>query len=56
MRRILPLLVLSLFIGGCDLVGGIFKAGLMIGLVTVVLIVAVIAWLFGKFKRGPDRN
>lgn len=52
LRRISLLLALSFFTAGCDLIGDIFQAGLVVGIIIIVLIVAVIWWLVGKFRRG----
>jgi hypothetical protein len=45
------LLLLSITVGGCDLIGDVFQAGLVVGLVSVVLIVAAIAWMVKRFRR-----
>lgn len=51
LRRISILLTLSLFTAGCELIGDIFQAGLVAGIIIIVLILAVIGWLIGKFRR-----
>ena len=58
MRRlqVLLLAVLSLGVAGCELIGDIFQAGLVVGLILVLLVVALIAWIAGKLRRrggGP---
>jgi hypothetical protein len=50
MRRLYPVLLVSLLLAGCSLVGGIFKAGLLGGIVMVVLVLAIVFWLFGKAR------
>lgn len=52
-KHLALLLALSLFVAGCDLVGDIFQAGLAVGIITVILIVAIIGWLVGKFRGKP---
>jgi hypothetical protein len=52
MRRITLLLALSLFASGCELIGDIFQAGFVVGIIIIVLIIAVIGWLIGRFRRG----
>ena len=52
LRRIPLLLALSFFTAGCELIGDIFQAGLVVGIIIIVLIVAVVWWLIGKFRRG----
>ncbi|HEX6309413.1 MAG TPA: hypothetical protein VFZ69_14550 [Longimicrobiales bacterium] len=46
------LLALTLAAGGCELIGDIFQAGFVVGIIIVVLIIAVIAWLIRMFRRG----
>ena len=48
----LALLILStLMLGGCDIVGGIFKAGMWVGMIIIVLVLAGIAFLVLKMRR-----
>ncbi|HEX6132811.1 MAG TPA: hypothetical protein VFZ24_02435 [Longimicrobiales bacterium] len=53
LRRTALLLPLSLAAAGCELIGDIFQAGFVVGIIIVVLVIAAIAWLFGKFRRSP---
>ena len=46
-----PLAVIALLIttlSGCDLIGGIFKAGVWSGIIVVVIVLALIIWLVSK--------
>lgn len=45
------LLVLTVASGGCELVEGIFKAGLWVGAILVVIVVVAIFWIIGKLRR-----
>jgi hypothetical protein len=49
---ILCLLLLAVSLTGCRVVGGIFKAGMWIGIIGLVL---VIAWSSGSSGRSPNR-
>ena len=49
--RLFILLLLSVTVSGCDLIGGIFKAGFWTGIIIVVLVVAGIVFLVGKARR-----
>lgn len=50
-------LVLTLFLTGCDAIGGIFKAGAYTGIIGVVVVVALLIWLASKFLGGGgNRN
>lgn len=40
-----------IFLSGCEAIGGIFKAGMWVGIIVVVLIVAVVLWLIGKVRK-----
>ena len=44
------LLALTLALGACDLIGGVFKAGFWAGFIIVVLAVALIAWFMQRHK------
>jgi hypothetical protein len=47
------ILFLMMTLGGCELVGDIFSAGVYTGIFIVVLVVAVIIWLITRLgKRG----
>jgi hypothetical protein len=35
----------------CEAIGGIFKAGMWVGVIVVVLIVAIVLWLIGKVRK-----
>ena len=36
----------------CEVIGGIFKAGMWSGIIIVVIVVALIIWLISKFMGG----
>lgn len=52
--RIGWLLLLCLTIPGCELVGEIFQAGLVVGAIVVLLLVVVIGWIV-RTLRGRRR-
>ncbi len=45
------LFLLSAILNSCEAIGGIFKAGMWVGVVVVIIIVALIFWLINKFKK-----
>jgi hypothetical protein len=52
-RRIALLVALSLTATGCELIGDIFQAGLVVGIIIILLILAIVGWIIGKFRgRG----
>lgn len=53
-KFILPSLLLFTItlLSSCELVEGIFKAGVWTGIIVVVLIIALVVWLLGKVFGG----
>ena len=51
LARIALLVFLGVSLAGCEVVGGIFKAGIWVGAIGVVLIVVLLVVIVGKFKR-----
>lgn len=54
--RVLPLLALTLFVAGCDLVGDVLEFGFWVIVIIVGLIVLLIWWAakkLGGARRGP---
>jgi hypothetical protein len=43
--------ILAVSSAGCEVVGGIFKAGMWVGVIMVALILVVIFWIMGKVRR-----
>lgn len=48
---LLWLLTLAMSLSSCQIIGDIFKAGVWVGILLVVLVVALILWLVGKSRR-----
>ena len=48
--RVLLLVVLALSMSGCEVIGGIFKAGFWVGIIVVVLIVGIIGFIAAKLR------
>jgi hypothetical protein len=52
-RRMALLVALSITAAGCELIGDIFQAGLVVGIIIILLILAIVGWIIGKFRgRG----
>jgi hypothetical protein len=49
------LLTVLLFLSSCAVVGGIFKAGFYTGIILIALVLALIIYLFVKFRGGSNR-
>lgn len=49
--RLLLIVVLSIALAGCEVIGGIFKAGFWTGMILLIVILAVIAWIASKVRR-----
>jgi hypothetical protein len=45
---LLVLCTVLMTLPGCEIIGGIFKAGVWVGVILVVLVVAVIFWIMSK--------
>ena len=48
--RVLPLALLGMSATGCQVVGDIFQAGMWVGVIGVVLVVAIIGFLVSKMR------
>jgi hypothetical protein len=48
---VLLLLVLALTSAGCELIEGVFKAGLWVGVILVLIVVGLVVWILGKMRR-----
>jgi len=46
--RILIVVFLAVSAAGCELIGGIFKAGVWVGAIGVILVVVLIVWGVAK--------
>jgi hypothetical protein len=49
--QILLAVAASLMLGGCELIGNIFEAGIWTGIILVVVVVALIGFAISKSKR-----
>ena len=55
MKKYIPLAAIALLcttLASCDLVEGIFKAGVWSGVIIVVIVLALIIWLLSKVFGG----
>jgi cytosine/uracil/thiamine/allantoin permease len=55
MKKYFPLSVIALVctvLSSCELIEGIFKAGVWTGVIVVVLVVALVIWLISKVFGG----
>jgi hypothetical protein len=46
--RLTLVLLLAMASAGCEIVGDIFKAGIWVGVIMVVLAIGLVLWLVGK--------
>ena len=44
-------LVLLVTLTGCELIGDIFKAGMWVGVLLVVVVLIIVGWIASKFMR-----
>ncbi|WP_205500243.1 hypothetical protein [Rufibacter psychrotolerans] len=45
------MLVLTLSLSSCDVIGGIFKAGMWTAVIIIVIVVLLILWLLRRIRR-----
>jgi hypothetical protein len=45
------LIVVMLAFSSCEAIGDIFQAGMTVGIIVVVIVVALIIWLVSRFRR-----
>ena len=45
------LMIVAVSSSGCEVIGGIFKAGMWVGVILVALILIVVFWIAGKMRR-----
>ena len=50
LARIALLVFLGVSLAGCEVVGGIFKAGIWVGALAVIVVVVLVVFLIGKMK------
>ncbi|MFN0290796.1 hypothetical protein [Pedobacter helvus] len=55
MKKLMPLTLVALLVStlsSCELIGGIFKAGMWTGIILVVVVMALVIWLAAKLFGG----
>jgi hypothetical protein len=45
------ILSLLMCLSGCDAIAGIFKAGVWVGVIAVVVVILLIIWLISAFRK-----
>ena len=55
--RLLLIVALAVMSAGCGLIVDIFKAGMVVGVILVVMMALVVVWIAKKLRgpRGPRR-
>jgi len=53
MKKIyVPLIFLTLLcLSSCDVIAGIFKAGAVVGIIAVIIVIALIIWIASLFRK-----
>lgn len=44
-------IMMSFTLSSCEVIGSIFKAGVWVGVLVVILVVGIILWLVGKARK-----
>lgn len=51
-KKLIPLfLLLVILTNSCRAIAGIFKAGIWVGVIGIVIIIAIILWIVNKMKK-----
>jgi hypothetical protein len=50
LMRLYVVLVLAMASAGCELVEGIFRAGVWVGVIMVVLVLGIVGWIAMKLR------
>lgn len=45
------LVAMVALLSSCEAIGDIFKAGMWMGIIVVVIVIALVLWLIGKIRR-----
>lgn len=51
LMRLVLLVILAMAASGCEVIGTIFKAGMITGVIAVVVVVIVVALVVSKLRR-----
>lgn len=54
-QLLIPVLLLMTVLSSCDLIGGIFKAGVWVGVLAVVVVVVLIIWIIARLFGGSGK-
>ena len=46
--RLLLIVLLAVAATGCEIIGGIFKAGMAVGIIAAVIVIALVLWGISK--------
>jgi len=49
--KLIPFFLLVLLLSSCSVIGGIFKAGVWVGVIGIVIVLIIIIWLVSKATR-----
>lgn len=51
LKKIVPLFLISFLFTSCEVIEGIFKAGMGVGIFIVIAVIAVIIFIISKFSK-----
>ncbi|MHB8207929.1 hypothetical protein [Mucilaginibacter sp.] len=52
--NLLLIAVVMMTMSSCAVIGGIFKAGAVVGIISVVVVIAIIIWIISLFRGGKQ--
>jgi hypothetical protein len=50
LMRLSVVLLLAMASAGCEIVEGVFQAGIWVGVIMVVLVLAIVGWIASKLR------
>jgi len=45
------IILFLLMLSSCSVIGGIFKAGIAVGIIVVIVVILIIVWIFSMFRK-----
>lgn len=51
MKKVFLIPLAAVLLSGCSVVTGIFKAGALVGVLAVIIVIAIIIWIISLFTK-----
>jgi hypothetical protein len=50
-NHVISFLLLAVLLSSCAAIGSIFKAGVWVGVIAIVIVILIIFWIIGKARK-----